>query len=210
MNRHPRLLASLIATAALLLPGAAGVADDSAFFSARVPPNVVIIMDTSGSMRIMVQHPYFDSADAPFVMSNGTTCDALPLSQGDTDSYPDEASPARNVRVSTSSAQIGHRFELRRSALSDWTATPTTSDDPDQGYVLRTFCGHERKLYTDPNVDGYGHTWWLRDYLNWYFHLEPTRVYSHPDPTNPETKTGAEIIAEIEDARPRPSTRWPA
>jgi type IV pilus assembly protein PilY1 len=200
MNRHPRLLASLIATAALLLPGAAGVADDSAFFSARVPPNVVIIMDTSGSMRIMVQHPYFDSADAPFVMSNGTTCDALPLSQGDTDSYPDEASPARNVRVSTSSAQIGHRFELRRSALSDWTATPTTSDDPDQGYVLRTFCGHERKLYTDPNVDGYGHTWWLRDYLNWYFHLEPTRVYSHPDPTNPETKTGAEIIAEIEDA----------
>jgi len=49
----------------LLLPGSAGLADDTALFTAVVPPNVMLVIDNSGSMNNLVWHPKFDPAVDP-------------------------------------------------------------------------------------------------------------------------------------------------
>jgi type IV pilus assembly protein PilY1 len=149
-------------------------------------------------MTSIIWHPYFDAAQAPFVMSDGTTCTVIPPATADTDTYPDESSPVKYMHVRTSSGQ--KEFQFKRSTFSDWTTTADTTDDPNQGYVVRRYCGHDRKLYTDPTVDTYDTTRWDGTYLSWYFHLEPTVVYDNPDTTVGGTKTGAEILAEIESA----------
>ena len=195
--RHAFML--LVASALLVAPPAGRAGDDTTLFGANVPPNVMLFIDESGSMRNIIQHGYFDGGAAPFVMSDSSTCDALPLAQGGTNTYADESSPAKTINVVTGGS-TGHRFEPWRTELSDWTATPNATDDPNQGYVERRYCGQDRKLYTDPFLDTFTRTLWPRLYLNWYFHLESSVVYNHPDPANPETKTGAEILAEIEAA----------
>jgi type IV pilus assembly protein PilY1 len=60
----PRLAAFALA-AALMLPAAAGRADDTELFSAAVPPNVLLVIDNSGSMNQVVWHPAFDPAGDP-------------------------------------------------------------------------------------------------------------------------------------------------
>jgi hypothetical protein len=45
---------TLLAVGALLLPGRAGIADDTALFTAIVPPNVMLMIDNSGSMNNIV------------------------------------------------------------------------------------------------------------------------------------------------------------
>jgi hypothetical protein len=131
-------------------------------------------------------------------MSSSTACEVMTLSDSASSTFPDETTPtARTIKLVTGGT-TGHRFEPRRSELSDWTATATALDDPNHGYVERTYCGHTRKIYTDLETDTYTRTLWPKAYLDWYFHLENNVVYDHPDPNNPETKTGAEIIAEIE------------
>lgn len=60
-NKTLRLVAGMIATLALLLPGRAGLAaDDSDLFSTAVPPNVMLLVDNSGSMNNVVWHPAFN------------------------------------------------------------------------------------------------------------------------------------------------------
>jgi type IV pilus assembly protein PilY1 len=54
--------------AGLLLPAGAGRADDTTLFTAAVPPNVLLVIDNSGSMNQVVWHPAFDPAGDP-------TCD---------------------------------------------------------------------------------------------------------------------------------------
>jgi Tfp pilus tip-associated adhesin PilY1 len=196
---HSRIRRTLLGAFALTLvvPGTAGLADDSDLFATRVPPNVLLFVDESGSMTNIMQHPYFDASNAPFTMSNSTDCEVISLSDSSTTWFPDDSSTTKYIRLATGGSS-GHRFEPRSSETSGWTATATALDDPSQGYVERTYCGHVRKIYTDPNLDSYTRTLWVKLYLDWYFHLEDNVVYDHPDPNNPETKTGAEIIAEIE------------
>ena len=55
-----RALGGMALVAALLLPGAAGRADDTDLFSTNVAPNVMLIADNSGSMEHIVWHPAFD------------------------------------------------------------------------------------------------------------------------------------------------------
>jgi type IV pilus assembly protein PilY1 len=58
-------LAALALAAGLMLPAAAGRADDTALFSAAVPPNVLLVIDNSGSMNEVVWHPAYDPAGNP-------------------------------------------------------------------------------------------------------------------------------------------------
>jgi type IV pilus assembly protein PilY1 len=58
-------LSAFVLAAGLMLPAAAGRADDTALFSAAVPPNVLLVIDNSGSMNQVVWHPAFDPASDP-------------------------------------------------------------------------------------------------------------------------------------------------
>src|SRR4030095_8808738 len=69
-------LAALAPAAAVLLPAAAGRADDSVLFStSSVSPNVLILMDNSGSMNNIIWYPTF---------VDGTTysCNQAPIPTG--------------------------------------------------------------------------------------------------------------------------------
>jgi type IV pilus assembly protein PilY1 len=58
-------LAAFALAAALMLPAAAGRADDTTLFSAAVAPNVLLVIDNSGSMNEVVWHPAYDPAGNP-------------------------------------------------------------------------------------------------------------------------------------------------
>ncbi|MCP3977221.1 MAG: hypothetical protein GY720_22255, partial [bacterium] len=59
--RFPRILTlSLLSVAILGLGGIPALADDQALFTTAVPPNVVLMVDNSGSMHHVVWHPNFD------------------------------------------------------------------------------------------------------------------------------------------------------
>lgn len=67
-QRQRKLLGAIALAAALAAPaGPARAQDDTDLFSVAVPPNVLLLMDNSGSMNHIVWHPDFDPA-AP------TTC----------------------------------------------------------------------------------------------------------------------------------------
>jgi len=68
MDRTPPLrtrVPALAAALALVLPGASGRADDTALFTTTVPPNVMLLVDNSGSMNHIVWHPAYDPDVAP-------------------------------------------------------------------------------------------------------------------------------------------------
>ena len=66
-QRITRFAVAFAATATLLLSPTAG-ADDTTLFSAIVPPNVLLMVDNSGSMSNLVWHPLYDP--------NATYCNA--------------------------------------------------------------------------------------------------------------------------------------
>jgi len=57
MKKHTRLTLVLAALAALVPSQGARSEDDTALFSVNVPPNVMIVIDNSGSMNELVWHP---------------------------------------------------------------------------------------------------------------------------------------------------------
>ncbi|MCP3984875.1 MAG: hypothetical protein GY723_10835 [bacterium] len=64
--RFPRILTlSLLSVAILGLGGTPALADDQALFTTAVPPNVVLMVDNSGSMHHVVWHPNFDPTVSP-------------------------------------------------------------------------------------------------------------------------------------------------
>lgn len=67
-----RSLGGVALVAALLLPGAAGRADDTDLFSTNVAPNVMLIADNSGSMEHIVWHPAFDPNNSAGSAADGT------------------------------------------------------------------------------------------------------------------------------------------
>ena len=72
--RAARTLAALALAAGLLVPSFA-TSDDTVLFSTVVPPNVMVIVDNSGSMHGIVWHPAFDPMVTPTctAWSNTTT-----------------------------------------------------------------------------------------------------------------------------------------
>ena len=72
MDRRQRSLLAATAIAAFLTtPGAARAQDDTDLFTVSVPPNVMLLVDNSGSMNEIVWHPDFDPT-APTSCNNYT------------------------------------------------------------------------------------------------------------------------------------------
>ncbi len=65
-NQARRSVAAAALVVAFLVPSqSARTDDDTALFSVNVPPNVMIVIDNSGSMNEMVWHPDFNPAVRP-------------------------------------------------------------------------------------------------------------------------------------------------
>ncbi len=88
--RRRSLLAATALAAFLATPNAGRAQDDTDLFTVSVPPNVVVILDNSGSMNHIVWHPAFDPAATPagcnFWDNNGTYF--LDQADGDAPSGP--------------------------------------------------------------------------------------------------------------------------
>jgi type IV pilus assembly protein PilY1 len=63
--RFPLAIIGLALTAHLVSPGVTRAVDDTALFSVAVPPNVMLVIDNSGSMNHAVWHPAFDPNATP-------------------------------------------------------------------------------------------------------------------------------------------------
>ena len=63
--RFPLAIIGLALVAHLVSPGVARAVDDTALFTVAVPPNVMLVIDNSGSMNHAVWHPAFDPSATP-------------------------------------------------------------------------------------------------------------------------------------------------
>ena len=175
--------------AVFLLPTAL-TADDSDFFTNRLAPNVLLLMDSSGSMNGMMYHKAWPGGGS-------ATCDVIPSSHSGTSDILDDAS--RPVRANCGGS--GCRLEVRSgSYYSDFVATSGLLGSSKSGYIERTFCGQTRRLYHDGNAEDRGgdsdFSRWFDPYIDWYFGLDPTDSVTTYGPDN---QTAAQILAEIAD-----------
>ncbi len=183
--RTPRI-ASLIALALLLSPLAVNAGDEE-IFSAQVPPNVLLMVDNSGSMNAIMEHPSFDSTTFAY------TCDIMPtVGSGTITLWDQNGRPTRRVCASS-----GCRFEVR-STDSGWTPTPDPFDNSRNGYIERRFCGQTRKLYTDGLNESYGNrTWYYSEYAEWLYSIDASDATTLIGPAD-VARTAPQILAEID------------
>ncbi len=160
---QPRSIRKTLALSALAatLPLASQAGDED-IFSANVPPNVLLMIDNSGSMNAIMEHPSFDHASFTY------TCDIMPATGSGTITLNDELGRGTRQRC----AAAGCRFEVH-SSDPGWTATPDTTDHPRNGWIERRFCGQTRRLYTDGINEDFGNrTWYFSEYAEWLFSLD--------------------------------------
>ena len=174
----------------------AGAADDTALFSTSFPPNVLLMVDNSNSMNEIMRHPASVSQPPPGWPYAG--CDVLPSTGGGTD-YDDlgQGTPYGCY------PGFGCWFVISNTTAG-YVYTSDATDDPDHGYIERTYCGQTRKIWHDgqqTNINGVlsndNPTWVLDDYLEWLFHLNPTDSVTT---YGPASQTAAQILAEIDGA----------
>ena len=189
MNRksHSIRSVSLMTIACLLAFALPSVAGDEDIFSAQVPPNVLLMMDNSGSMNAIMEHPSFDAPTFTY------TCDIMPTVGGGTIWLNDQLGQATRRTCASS----GCRFEVR-SSDPGWVATPDPLDHPRNGYITRRFCGQTRKLYTDGLNEDYGNrTWYYSEYAEWLYSIDDSDGTTLIGPPG-EQKTAPDILAEID------------
>ena len=184
--RTLRRAASVTTLALLCLPLAVNAGDED-IFSAQVPPNVLLMVDNSGSMNAVMEHPSFDSTTFAY------TCDIMPdTGNFSTTDYDQDGRPTRLVCRSS-----GCRFEIR-STDSGWTPTPDPTDDSRNGYIERRYCGETRKLYTDGLNESYGNrTWYYSEYAEWLYSLDSSDGTTLIGPVD-EARTAPQILADID------------
>ncbi|MCR9094746.1 MAG: PilC/PilY family type IV pilus protein [bacterium] len=184
--RTLRRAASVTTLALLCLPLAVNAGDED-IFSAQVPPNVLLMVDNSGSMNAVMEHPSFDSTTFAY------SCDIMPdTGNFSTTDYDQDGRATRLVCRSS-----GCRFEVR-STDSGWTATADTSDDPQNGYIERRYCGQTRRLYTDGLNEDYGNrTWYYSEYAEWLYSLDASDNTTLIGPVG-EERTAPQILADID------------
>ena len=175
---------SIALVAGLAFPVAAG---DEDIFSAQVPPNVMLMVDNSGSMDAIMEHPSFNAASFAY------TCNIMPETGSGTVTLYDQLSrPTRRVCASS-----GCRFSVH-SSDSGWVPTANPTDDPQNGYIMRRFCNQTRKLYTDGIDEDYGNTTlYYSEYVEWLYSLDDTDNTTLIGPVG-EQKTAPQILAEID------------
>ncbi len=139
------------------------------------PPNVVLFVDTSGSMRQIMYHPALDSSQSTCPIFGKIPPNAGGPSGGLGDLADQNGDPTP-WKCTISTCQFGID-----PAVAGFVATGTVScpsgGSEQSGYVTRTFCGKTRNLYADgrdaceaPNNDDWlGNTWYEEPYLEWLF-----------------------------------------
>lgn len=191
---NQRFLRTALASALILVGSALpGVAGDEDIFSTQIAPNVVLMVDNSGSMNAIMEHQTFDATTfAP-------TCDVLP------DGYNGGGSSGWS-QISDDNGDLTWRYcwaELciltTWSGAPGWQASSNTSDHPLQGYVEREFCGQERKLYSDGVNEGYGNlTWHYPGWVEFLFSIDDSdNVTTYGDLG--EEMTAPQILADVDD-----------
>jgi len=190
MNRIPnRILTAACAAAAFVLtaalPSAAG---DEDIFSAQIAPNVVLMVDNSGSMNVVMEHPSFDATTFT------PTCDVLPSGGSGYTWVTDD-----NGNWVLQYCWPNQCIFLTWSGMADWTATPDTGDHPLSGYIEREFCGQTRKLYNDGINQSYGnYTWYYPEFTEFLFSIDEGDTVTTWGPPG-ESRTAPQIIADIDD-----------
>jgi type IV pilus assembly protein PilY1 len=141
---------------ALLQPGTAGRADDSDLFSTRVAPNVMILMDTSGSMNNVVWHPAY----RPDVVYDPVSCPYI----ADPDD-PDYDPTCLKFPL----CGIAYDEPGFDGGADDRWSTNDNTFRTKYGRTGITKC-NTRDIFTDPLVEAEGNeTRWQLGYLRWYF-----------------------------------------
>ena len=186
-HRIPTAVFTIAALALVAaLPSAAG---DEDIFSAQIAPNVVLMVDNSGSMNAIMEHPSFDAEGFT------PTCDVLPDGGGDGYTWVTDDNGDWLLRYCWPEQCIF----LTWSGLADWTATPDPFDHPLSGYVEREFCGQTRRLYNDGVNQSYGnYTWYYSGYTEFLFSLDAADAVTTWGPPG-EERTAPELLADIDD-----------
>lgn len=184
--RTPRVVSS-IALVLLLLPLAVSAGDED-IFSAQIAPNVVLMVDNSGSMNAIMEHEAFDAS------SFTATCDVF-NGLGAGGSWIADDNGDWVLRYCWSPGDCVLR--LRPGWYGDWTATPDPSDNPRSGYIERTFCGQTRRLYNDGiNEDYNNDTWYYRPWVNFIYSIDDADTVTTFGASG---LTAREILDEVDD-----------
>lgn len=196
MNRiNLRILWTTLVSVSILVGGALpGVAGDEDIFSTQIAPNVVLMVDNSGSMNAIMEHPTFDAA------TYVPTCDLIPDGTNDGGTGGWSLVPDDNGDDTWQHCWADLCILATWSGAPDWQASPSATDDPLQGYVEREYCGQVRKLYSDGiNESDYGNlTWHYPGYVEFLFSIDDTdNVTLYGDPG--EQMTAPQIIADLDD-----------
>lgn len=180
----------------------AGLADDTSFFTASVPPNVVFLADTSRSMNDVIWHPLYD----PEASKTSSECPYVPYDQWEFDK---DGNPIRKYwkclqydlcNLYTNNTQTAARGATTtinprtvggsQSAVGDNGAWGTVSYSSASSSSPRTKCFNGNITYFhDADVRALGgstaanySTRWSTHYANWYFSMNASLFDVARDP----------------------------
>ena len=153
---------SVSAVLLFILPLAVNAGDEE-IFSAQIAPNVVLMVDNSGSMNAIMEHEAFDAATFT------PTCDVF-NGLGAGSSWLSDDNGDWVLRYCWSAGDCILR--VWPGWYGDWTATPDPTDDANSGFIERTFCGQTRRLYSDGINVGMNDTWYYRPWVNFLFSID--------------------------------------
>ncbi len=172
MRSPIRLTLGVLVLAVLAAPSAH--ADDTAFFSQSVPPNVLLVLDNSYSMREIMYHPEWDVSKS--------TCAIFDRIAPDNDSDPEDWDSGTGNKTDQAGRKTPYNCDPKtnhcRFQISDGTSgfvqtgtvTCENGSTKKSGYITRTFCGRTRNLYVDGlSACAGGNTWHSEVYVEWFF-----------------------------------------
>jgi len=171
-HRAPARFGPLALLASLSLLAGSALADDSDLFIDDIPPNVVMMIDSSGSMREVMYPPAYDPADSTCAIFDRIAPNSAPPTPED--GTGDKSDDDSKLLAYNCDANTNHcRFEIDKDH-ADFVATDTVSchdgSTESNGYIERTFCGKTRKLYVDGQNECVGSdTWYSEWFVEWYF-----------------------------------------
>ncbi len=167
MHPSTRTTKTALALAGLLALGAAlpaAAQDDTALFSAAVPPNVLLMIDNSGSMNEVMWHP-------DFVQSVAGACPIFGLVT------PNSGGPTTgsgSINGMSYTCSQGYCRITISNTTGGFTSTGTVNcpqgGTRQNGWVEKSWCSNTRKLYVDGATACQGNsTWYSEAYLEWLF-----------------------------------------
>lgn len=166
----------------------AGLADDTSFFTANVPPNVVFLADTSRSMNDVIWHPLYD----PEASKTSSECPYVPYDQWEFDKdgnpirkywkclqynlcnlYTNEVQTASRTKTTTINPRTVYGSNMQ-TAVGDngvWGTVSYSTTTPRSNCVnVSMTYFHDPDVLTLGGTNDYNRsTRWSTKYANWYF-----------------------------------------